>query len=101
MLYYLIEVGKLIHIMFCHATLRINEIYVSCFIHREVVVGEYVVGEDPDCERGRCSPPIQKFGVEKVINHENWDASRKGFLKGNDIALVRLDGYITLFLVST
>merc|ERR1712226_1512868 len=68
---------------------------------REVVVGEYVVGEDPDCERGRCSPPIQKFGVEKVINHENWDASRKGFLKGNDIALVRLDGYITLFLDDT
>ena len=100
MKYYLIEVSKL-YIILCHLTVMAYEIYENYFIHREVVVGEYVVGEDPDCERGRCSPPIQKFGVEKVINHENWDASRKGFLKGNDIALVRLDGYITLFLVST
>ena len=68
--------------------------------HREVIVGEYVVGEDPDCERGRCSPPIQKFGVEKVVTHEKWDSGRSGFLKGNDIALVRLDSAITLFVVS-
>ena len=67
---------------------------------REVIVGEYVVGEDPDCERGSCSPPIQKFGVEKVVAHEEWDTSRRGFRKGNDIALVRLDGLITLFTVS-
>lgn len=65
------------------------------------MVGEYVVGVDPDCdERGSCSPPIQKFGVEKVIVHDEWDSSRRGFRKGNDIALVRLDGLITLFTVS-
>ena len=64
------------------------------------MVGEYVVGEDPDCERGSCSPPIQKFGVEKVILHDKWDSSRRGFRKGNDIALVRLDGLITMFTVS-
>ena len=69
-------------------------------LNREVVVGEYVVGEDPDCERGSCSPPIQKFGVEKVILHEEYDSSRRGFYKGHDIALVRLDGIITLFAVS-
>ena len=68
--------------------------------HREVIVGEYVVGEDPDCERGRCSPPIQKFGVDKVIAHEKWDSGKNGFLKGNDIALVRVDKTITLFTVS-
>ena len=73
--------------------------FLSSFI-REVIVGEYVVGEDPDCEGGSCSPPIQKFGVEKVIAHDDWDSSRKGFRKGNDIALVRLDGLITLFTVS-
>ena len=67
--------------------------------YREVVVGEYTIGEDPDCE---TCPPVQKFGVEKVILHENWDpnTAKKGFKKGFDIALVRLDGSITLFSVS-
>ena len=65
--------------------------------YREVVVGEYIVGEDPDCE---TCPPVQRFGVEKVILHKNWDPSRKGFKKGFDIALVRLDGSIKLFTVS-
>jgi len=64
---------------------------------KEVIVGEYVVGEDPDCEHGSCSPPIQTFGVERVISHEKWDNGKNGFLKGNDIALVRLDGSIKLF----
>ena len=68
-------------------------------MYREVVVGEYTIGEDPDCE---TCPPVQKFGVEKVILHENWDpnTAKKGFKKGFDIALVRLDGSIKLFSVS-
>ena len=66
-------------------------------LNREVVIGEHVVGVNPDCEGKRCSPPIQKFGVEKVVVHENWDSGEKGFVKGNDIALVRLDGTIILF----
>ena len=67
--------------------------------YREVVVGEYTIGEDPDCE---TCPPVQKFGVDKVILHENWDPNiaKKGFKKGFDIALVRLDGSIKLFSVS-
>ena len=63
-------------------------------------MGEYIVGQNPDCEHGSCSPPIQKFGIEKVIIHESWDSGRNGFLKGNDIALVRVDGLIKLFTVS-
>ena len=59
-----------------------------------------MVGTDPDCERGRCSPPIQKFGVEKVITHERWNNDKNGFLEGNDIALVRVDKSIRLFTVS-
>ena len=62
-----------------------------------MIIGEYVVGKGPDCEGSSCSPPIQMFGVEKVTVHEQWDSGEKGFLKGNDIALVRLDGMITLF----
>ena len=64
---------------------------------REVIIGEYIVGKGPDCEGGSCSPPIQMFGVEKVTVHEQWDYGEKGFLKGSDIAIVRLDGIITLF----
>ena len=55
---------------------------------------------DPDCEDDSCSPPVQRFGIEKVIIHEEWDSGRRGFRKGNDIALVRLDGVIELFIVS-
>ena len=55
---------------------------------------------DPDCEDDSCSPPVQRFGIEKVIIHEEWDSRRGGFRKGNDIALVRLDGVIELFIVS-
>ena len=59
-----------------------------------------MVGVDPDCERDSCSPPVQRFGVEKVNIHQKWDPGRGGFRKGNDIALVRLDGVIDLFIVS-
>ena len=58
------------------------------------------MGENPDCELSSCSPPIQKFGVEKVIVHEKWDTSRRGFLKGYDIALVRLGRSAVLYTVS-
>ena len=63
-------------------------------------MGEYVVGEDPDCEGSSCSPPIQRFGVQKVIAHEKWDNSRLGFRNGYDIALVRLTRPATLFTVT-
>ena len=63
--------------------LRENFYYqIMNLLDREVVVGEHVVGVNPDCEGKSCSPPIQKFGVEKVVVHENWDSGEKGFVKG-------------------
>jgi len=70
---------------------------------REIVVGEHVVGQEKDCIRdrigGKCLdvglPPIQKFGVAKVILHENWNPS--DFRQGFDIALVRIVKSIVLF----
>ncbi len=54
-----------------------------------VVLGEHVVGVNPDClDNGKCFPPAQTIEVESVTLHENWN--RKKFTLGNDIALVRL-----------
>ena len=71
---------------------------------REVVLGEHKVGDDPDCWKNNnlekyCQPPVQRFGVESVISHPNWNAAGNGYRKGYDIALVRLDRKATLYLV--
>ena len=76
------------------------------FFTREVVLGEHKVGEDPDCWQKDCWPDccqkkVQRFGVESVINHPNWNAAGNGYRKGYDIALVRLDGNATLYSVSS
>jgi secreted trypsin-like serine protease len=53
----------------------------------EVVVGELVVGTDPDCPN--CSP-VQRFKVTEadVTLHEKWNG--KAVNLGNDIAIIRL-----------
>ena len=65
------------------------------------MLGEHKVGEDPDCWKNNtyCQPPVQRFGVETVISHPNWNAAGNGYRKGYDIALVRLDRKATLYLV--
>lgn len=62
---------------------------------KQVVLGELEVGTNPDCDAtGRfCAPPIQVFGVDEVVVHENWDKSK--YKEGYDIALVRLDRPVT------
>ena len=62
------------------------------------------MGDDPDCWKNNnleeyCQPPVQRFGVEEVISHPNWNAAGNGYRKGYDIALVRLDRKATLYLV--
>ena len=76
----------------------------SSHVHREVVLGEHKVGDDPDCWKNNnleeyCQPPVQRFGVEEVVSHPNWNAAGNGYRKGYDIALVRLDRKATLYLV--
>lgn len=65
---------------------------------REVRVGEHTLAEDPDCrEQGDfCLPEYQELRIDKVIQHEKWDASK--FQEGNDIALVRVRKHIKLFV---
>ena len=64
----------------------------------EVVLGEHVVGTDPDCEDRRCAPRRIKRRVSKVIVHENWrNSSVDETLKKYDIALLRLEEKVPLF----
>ena len=42
------------------------------------------------------NPKYQELRIDKVIQHEKWDASK--FQEGNDIALVRVRKHIKLFV---
>lgn len=58
-----------------------------------VRLGEHDLRTDPDCRfnllhrKKTCAPRFQKFKMEKIIIHENFD----NLTKHNDIALIRLD----------
>jgi len=65
----------------------------------EIVLGETIVGEDPDCwGRGspsKCLTGIIKRYISKIIVHEDYIGSENFFQ--NDIALIRVDRPIPLF----
>jgi len=65
----------------------------------EVVLGEHVVGKDPDCNRkgDKCNPPVIKRDIDAnrdIIVHEGYDP--KAQFK-HDIALIRMDEGVPLF----
>jgi len=53
-----------------------------------VRLGEHDLNTEKDCEEGRCADPVQNFGIEKVIAHEDYG---KPVEFQNDIALIKLD----------
>lgn len=59
------------------------------------MVGEHTLGNDPDCKDNFCLTP-QKLKVESIKIHEKWNGN--AFKTGNDIALVRVQGNIKLFV---
>jgi len=75
----------------------------------EVVLGEHVVGTDPDCpignRQGKCNPPVIRRKIDQnrdIILHEDYDDKGSPTFKGagqpyNDIALIRMDEAVTLF----
>ncbi len=68
-------------------------------IFSNVLIGEHVVGTNPDCVEGSsCLPSVQDIEVASVTVHEKWDKVR--FAAGNDIALVRLARPVLLSYVS-
>ena len=76
-------------------SLNYIDLIVIC---RRVVVGEYTLTTSPDCRKSGdfCLPENQTLTVEKVIQHPKWNIEE--FQNGNDIALVRVKGHITLFV---
>ena len=68
----------------------------SFFIHnsREVAFGEHVVGQDPDCQNGKCFPKVIKRNISKIIYHNDYSG---GPNHKNDIALIRLESDVPLF----
>ena len=66
---------------------------------REVVLGEHVIGKDPDCNRkgDKCNPPVIRRNIDankNIIVHEGYDP--KAQFK-HDIALIRMDDAVPLF----
>lgn len=68
---------------------------VSKYVHilsSQVVIGEQIVGQDPDCS---TCPPVQRFFPSRsdIVLHENFRLSRVQD-QGNDILLIRLHGLV-------
>ena len=53
----------------------------------QAVVGEHILGRDPDCEQGCAPNQVFQVGQEDVIVHPEWDRNKNPI---NDIALIRL-----------
>jgi len=53
-----------------------------------VRLGEHNIHTEEDCDESRCANPVQNFGIEKVIFHEEY-GQPVDFQ--NDIALIKLD----------
>lgn len=60
------------------------------FTLENVRLGEHTITQNPDCQRGVCSPPFQSVGVDNVLIHEEY-GSPFGCRNCNDIALIRLN----------
>ena len=80
-------------------SLRTDLIIVTLQFFSEVVLGEHVVGRDPDCnggaEKRKCAPKRLTRKVAKFKTHEKFTTT-----KGNnkyDIALLRLEKEVPLF----
>ena len=57
------------------------------------MLGEWDVGEDPDCaggDRRQCQPRVQRIQVEKVVKHPRYSHDQRRASIFFDIALVRL-----------
>ena len=46
--------------------------------------------------KDRCNPPVIRRGIKKIIRHQDFDKNDKNYK--NDIALVRLDKSVPLYL---
>jgi hypothetical protein len=75
-----------------------SDIFIIDFFFSQVVVGEHVLKQNPDCRPRRdfCLPEPQTLTIEKVISHPKFDSEK--YWEGYDIALVRVRGNIKLYV---
>ena len=62
---------------------------------REIVLGDHVVGEDPDCNRFGCLPKVFKRQVKSYKIHENYQPGSVD--SPYDLALIRLDRLVPVY----
>ncbi|XP_062558613.1 serine protease 7-like isoform X2 [Armigeres subalbatus] len=80
---------------FCHGTLITTKHVLTSAVCASniaqdetfISLGEYDLGTDQDCEQVKCSNPVQRRKVSKMIQHEEYDS--ESFK--NDLAIVVLD----------
>ena len=43
-------------------------------IFSEIVLGEYIVNQDPDCDgtNTNCNPTVIRRGIKQIIVHDTW-----------------------------
>ncbi|XP_058127828.1 CLIP domain-containing serine protease B4-like [Anopheles ziemanni] len=62
----------------------------------KVRLGEWDTESEVDCgnpdDADSCAPPVQDFGFERLIVHENYTGKNSD--RSNDIALIKLDGAV-------
>ena len=76
-----------------------NMFSMHFIIFSEIVLGEYIVNQDPDCDETNtnCNPIVIRRGIKKIIVHENYEKHRNEAIQfANDIALIRLDQSVPL-----
>jgi len=64
-------------------------------IPTEIVLGDHVVGEDPDCNRFGCLPKVFKRQVKSYKIHENYQPGSVD--SPYDLALIRLDRLVPVY----
>ncbi|XP_058451270.1 serine protease grass-like isoform X2 [Malaya genurostris] len=85
---------------FCHGTLITRTHILTTAVcasniavnETSVVLGEYDLATDQDCEGVKCSDPVQRRSVEKVIIHDGYNQDT--FL--HDIAIIVIDREVLL-----
>ncbi|XP_058812084.1 serine protease grass-like isoform X2 [Topomyia yanbarensis] len=85
---------------FCHGTLITRSYILTTAVcasnivvnETSVVLGEYDLNTEQDCEGVKCADPVQRRSVEKVIIHEGYN--QETFM--NDIAMIVLDREVLL-----
>lgn len=70
----------------------IQFLLINHYCRGSVVLGEYDIDTDPDCDDDICADPIQHFKPEKVFVHPSYNHPQYA----NDVSLIRLDKKVKL-----